>query len=114
MTILLERPDATETIELEPLVGLDDQGKPSYQQSPYSIPARVAREDHAITRPDGSTVQTKYSVWIDGKVDPLPLWHDRLTVNTLGEFRTLIVEERLEHKRLNRELAVVECWCREE
>jgi hypothetical protein len=95
------------------MVGRDGQGKPDYQDQ-GTVMGRVVREDHVVKLPGGEEVATQYTAWIDGAESPLPLWHDRIWFETLGEERTAIVEDHFEGQRLDGTVDHVRVRCREE
>ena len=113
MSVGLKRSGRTVDIGLETLTGLDAQSKSSYNAL-VTIRGRVVREDKVVLMPDGSQVRTQYTAWIDGGESFLPRWHDRLTITTLGEQHTAIVEEHSERKRPNGTVDHVRVRAREE
>lgn len=104
---------ATQEVGVDRFIDRDAQGKPEYQ-SHASIDARVVRKDEVVTRPDGSRIRTQFTVWVDGGEPYMPLHLDRLTVTTLGEQHTVIVEERYEGRDLKDRVSHLQLRCREE
>lgn len=100
-------------ITLEPFLGVDTESRPDYG-GPYVIRGRVIREDQVVKLADGTETRTQYTIWVDGGQDPLPLWRDKLTFDTLGESHTAIVEVHKEGWSLRGELDHVKVLCREE
>lgn len=112
MSRTLRRASVTE-VEVERFVQFDGQSSASYD-AVQKIMARVVREDQVQKRADGTEVRTQYSVWVDAGELVVPIWHDRLTFDTLGERRTAIVEFHDERKTLKGVIDHVKLLCREE
>lgn len=104
---------ATQRVGVERHITRDGQGRTVYAAD-GSIDARVVRDDRVVKRGDGTEVRTQYTIHVDAGQDYLPLHHDRLTVDTLDESRTVVVESRRERKRLNGVIDHVALFCREE
>lgn len=103
----------TDPVDVEAFVSRDAEGAPTYNPA-RRINARVQRMDDVVQRPDGSMIATTYTVYVDAGQSPLPRWHDRIRVGTLGEYHTLIVEDHYEGKDLSGAVRHVRVRCREE
>jgi hypothetical protein len=104
MSVVLNRHVTLETVQIEQRLGLDDQGKPTYD-TPVDIDVRIIRQDRVVMRPDGTTMQLELTVWVPADAAVLPNEHDRLTYNneTFFVLQVKDVKDRasqLVHRRL--------------
>jgi len=77
-SVVLGRHWTLETVQVEQQVGLDGQGKPTYD-TPVDIEAHVTWEDRVVVERGGTFTRTALTVYVPADAAVLPVRYDRLT-----------------------------------
>ena len=109
MSVLLNRHATLETVSIEALSGMGEQGEPTYGTS-VDVEGRVVLEDSVARNAAGEEVKSFASVWIGSAQEIFPGEGDRVTVSGLVG----IVVEREEGRTLKNVVDHVMVKLREE
>lgn len=81
MSISIQRHGRQVRVQVETLLGVDAQGRPTYNDA-VLISARAVWSDVVIKAVNGSDVQTSLTLWVDGGEAMLPTTDARVTMET--------------------------------
>jgi hypothetical protein len=97
MSVTLRHHVGLEDFTVEQAVGMDRQGKPTYD-SPIAGECWVVREQHVARNGRGEEVQALATMYVDGEFTPMPNENDRIVIGS--EELVAIIVSRVDVKEL--------------